>query len=656
MAETSLTSAAVGAVVPADSGGERGGGEGTAAEYNCPICMQMIKDAFLTACGHSYCYICIETHLRCKSDCPSCARFLSPHLIFPNFALDKLLKKISDRQFIQNASSTKQLRRALQKGCDMSIKDLDSMLTLLAEKKRKMEQEEAETNLQILLEFLVYLKKRKLEELSEVQNDLQYIKEDLQVIEKHRADLSNNIKYRPNVRVKIINDDLTTMDLCPSVSGAATDDCNTQDPETSGSKKRRESYRFDAPLWSQEVRDMDVVACPEFQHLDPSERIIARKRQLQAQFTDLQEYYLRKRRNGVKNLQAAEEKVLSANNSGYYDELEDFQTVLTSCTRYSQLRVVSELRCSDFFHSANIVSSIEFDRDNELFATAGVSRRIKIFEFSSVLDEPAQAHCAVVDIATRSKLSCLSWNMYSKHCIASSDYDGIVTVWDVNTRQSIGEYEEHEKRAWSVDFSRIEPSLLVSGGDDCKVKVWSTKQEESVLTINTSANICSVKCNPGSSVHVAVGSADHHIHYYDLRNVSQPVCVFSGHRKTVSYVKFLSSHELASASTDSTLRLWDVNEYKPLQIYRGHMNEKNFVGLTGDNDYLSCGSETNEVFVYHKAISRPIARYRFSTSDINDDDDDKGQYFISAVSWKSGSPIIMAANSRGNIRVLSLTA
>jgi hypothetical protein len=28
--------------------------------------------------------------------------------------------------------------------------------------------------------------------------------------------------------------------------------------------------------------------------------------------------------------------------------------------------------------------SIEFDRDDELFATAGVSRRIKIFEFSSV--------------------------------------------------------------------------------------------------------------------------------------------------------------------------------------------------------------------------------------------------------------------------------
>lgn len=37
--------------------------------------------------------------------------------------------------------------------------------------------------------------------------------------------------------------------------------------------------------------------------------------------------------------------------------------------------------------------------------------------------------------------------------------------------QSVMEYEEHEKRAWSVDFSRTEPSMLVSGSDDGKVQL-----------------------------------------------------------------------------------------------------------------------------------------------------------------------------------------
>lgn len=50
----------------------------------------------------------------------------------------------------------------------MSIKELDGLLSLLAEKKRKMVQEEAETNMQILLDFLHCLREQKLEELNEV--------------------------------------------------------------------------------------------------------------------------------------------------------------------------------------------------------------------------------------------------------------------------------------------------------------------------------------------------------------------------------------------------------------------------------------------------------------------------------------------------------
>ena len=92
-----------------------------------------------------------------------------------------------------------------------------------------------------------------------------------------------------------------------------------------------------------------------------------------------------------------------------------------------------------------------------------------MFGLKQVVNEVADVHCPVVEIPTRSKLSCLSWNKCVKPLIASSDYEGIVTVWDVNTRQSVMEYEEHEKRAWSVDFSRTEPSLLVSGSDDGKV-------------------------------------------------------------------------------------------------------------------------------------------------------------------------------------------
>lgn len=53
-------------------------------------------------------------------------------------------------------------------GCEASVKELEGLMSLLSQKKIKMEQEEAETNLQILLDFMHCLKKKKLDELNEV--------------------------------------------------------------------------------------------------------------------------------------------------------------------------------------------------------------------------------------------------------------------------------------------------------------------------------------------------------------------------------------------------------------------------------------------------------------------------------------------------------
>ena len=32
----------------------------------------------------------------------------------------------------------------------------------------------------------------------------------------------------------------------------------------------------------------------------------------------------------------------------------------------------------------------------------------------------------------------------------------------------------------------------------------------------------------------------------------------------------------------------------------GHSNEKNFVGLATDGDYITCGSENNSLYMYYK--------------------------------------------------------
>ena len=85
---------------------------------------------------------------------------------------------------------------------------------------------------------------------------------------------------------------------------------------------------------------------------------------------------------------------------------------------------------------------------------------------------------------------------------------------------------------------------------------------------------------PDSARSIAIGSADHKIYCYDLRNIRAPYCTLVGHTKTVSYVKYVDASTIVSGSTDNSLKLWDLSTNQarvidnPVQTFTGHTNTK----------------------------------------------------------------------------------
>lgn len=401
------------------------------------------------------------------------------------------------------------------------------------------------------------------------------------------------------------------------------------------------------------------VPVPESATTDPpiDEAADARKRQrIISNFRELETYYM---------------STVGCHSGDYRKRaLKCFTDDLFRLTQYSRLReratLVHVARIpdsvgGDVFRTSNIVSSMEFDRDSEFLATAGVTRRIKIFEFTHVTRNLTDVHYPIREIPSQAKLSWLCWSPHIRHHMVSSDYEGSVKIWDVNYSSVLSEYEEHETRAWSVDYCPANPSLIASGSDDGTVKLWSADQRNSVLTIdNKPANVCSVKFHPAAAELLAFGSVDYHVHYFDLRNTREALHVFHGHKRPVSYVKFMSPTELVSASVDSTITLWDLKTMAPARTFAGHKNNKNFVGLSVTEDFLACGSEDNTVYCYYRAIPPPAATYRFSsvdplTGEETPEDDD--QQFISSVCWCPKKPtMLVAANSLGAMKVLQLDA
>ncbi|KAI0228062.1 E3 ubiquitin-protein ligase COP1 [Lamellibrachia satsuma] len=594
------------------------------SDFVCPICFDMIEEAFMTKCGHSFCHKCIKRCLETSNRCPKCNFVIEkkddifPKLPLLNELILKHRQRIAEQKKIKvehlNGAALSDTSTLLLQHEQLDLGNINCMLDILAKRKQQLEGECKAAQNQILKEFLQQVHRKKQQQHDQLKSELGLVDGDLNTVENHLTEYRTNY---PHVQEE----------------GGVP---NGVDPTLASTSDQT----------SQEVFNGSRSTGRQWLHTT----MAARRKKVYQHFDDLETCYFSIRRKELAG---------SGSTADMDDSLEEFTESLSKFTRYSCLRPLATLNyASDIYNTSSIVSSIEFDRDCDYFAIAGVTKKIKVFEYNTVIMEQVAMHYPVTEMLCNSKISSIIWSSYHKGMLASSDYEGTVTLWDAFTGTKSRLFQEHEKRCWSVDFNKTDPQLLASGSDDSKVKLWYTNMEHSVASLEAKANVCCVKFNPESRYHLAFGSADHCVHYYDLRNIKQPLATFKGHRKAVSYTKFVNSTEIVSASTDSQLKLWNVNKPHCLRTFRGHSNEKNFVGLATDGDYVACGSENNSLYIYYKGLSKQLLMFKFDTVrsvlEKEKKDDDDANEFVSAVCWRPGSSVVVAANSQGIIKVLEL--
>uniref|UniRef100_A0A8D3DM36 COP1 E3 ubiquitin ligase n=1 Tax=Scophthalmus maximus TaxID=52904 RepID=A0A8D3DM36_SCOMX len=547
-------------------------------DFVCPICFEMIEEAHMTKCGHSFCFKCIRQSLEDSNRCPKCNYIVdNVDQLYPNFLVNELILKQKQRSeekrlkldhpVSTNGSRWQVFQDVLSPDQEnLDLANVNLMLELLVQKKKQLEAESQAAQRQILMEFLKEARRNKREEMSGLYSPVM------------EAECTV-----PNVEAPSPSPSPSVIRLYCSFQG-----------------KRQTWY---------------------------NSTLASRRKRLTAHFEDLEQCYFSNKMSRI------------TDEGRNLNQLDDFMECLSKFTRYNSVRPLATLSyASDLYNGSSIVSSIEFDRDCDYFAIAGVTKKIKVFEYGTVIQDAVDIHYPVNEMTCNSKISCISWSSYHKNLLASSDYEGTVILWDGFTGQRSKVYQEHEKRCWSVDFNLMDPKLLASGSDDAKVKLWSTNLDNSVASIEAKANVCCVKFSPTSRYHLAFGCADHCVHYYDLRNTKQPIMVFKGHRKAVSYAKFVNGDEIVSASTDSQLKLWNVNKTHCLRSFKGHINEKNFVGLASNGDYVACGSENNSLYLYYKGLSKTLLTFKFDTvKSVLDKDkkEDDTNEFVSAVCWRA---------------------
>ena len=356
--------------------------------------------------------------------------------------------------------------------------------------------------------------------------------------------------------------------------------------------------------------------------------------------------------------------------------------------------------------SPDMACAVGFSKSDALFATAGVSRRVRVFRTAAVAANAPGAHIPAAEVVASSKLSCLAWNPYAAPLLLVAGADGRVAVWDVDapaaSPAATSSFDATDRRIWSADWwGGGDARRFAAGGDDGVVRVWDVGAPSApAACVAVGANITSVApCpTPGSAHLLAVGAADGRAYVYDARRLGRgPVATLAGHARAVSYVRWASAAtaspsattascgHLVTASTDARLQRWDVDAalggggngagvttaILPAATYRGHANERHFVGLTVAPGPASCGggavvtgSEDDAVYVYAGGLPSPVARHVMSSPPGAPPAPppppgsrarrDRAGKFVSALAWAHEGGLLLAANSAGVVKLLGL--
>lgn len=72
--------------------------------------------------------------------------------------------------------------------------------------------------------------------------------------------------------------------------------------------------------------------------------------------------------------------------------------------------------------------------------------------------------------------------------------------------------------------------------------------------------------------------------------------------------------------------------------------------------HLNTNRVNRQVYVYHQAMSKPLAQRLFAPSTANGNAAHDPSQFISAVCWKPRSQLLLAASSTGAVRLMQLTS
>ncbi|KAJ6645329.1 F-box-like/WD repeat-containing protein ebi [Pseudolycoriella hygida] len=294
--------------------------------------------------------------------------------------------------------------------------------------------------------------------------------------------------------------------------------------------------------------------------------------------------------------------------------------------------------CSAIMKAFKIVCSLNWNSNGTLLATGCFDGHVRIWT--------AEGKLIYKLGADQGRIYALKWNKQGNYCL-SAGKDGTM-IWDVAAGFCIHAFCFHSGITLDVDWRTS--TSFASCGDDGIIHVCERGVNKPIKSFQGHTDdVNAIRWDPQGTL-LASCSDDKTVKFWSMK---QDTCVrdLQAHSKQIISVEWSPSGSgtinpnmnliLASASFDSTVRLWDVERGACIYTLTECINPVCSIAFSPDGRFLASGGSNKYVNIWSTRSGKLTHSYQVTAS-------------IAKVCWNSRSNKIGASALDGNVFVMDL--
>ncbi|XP_063945049.1 WD40 repeat-containing protein HOS15 isoform X2 [Daucus carota subsp. sativus] len=283
-----------------------------------------------------------------------------------------------------------------------------------------------------------------------------------------------------------------------------------------------------------------------------------------------------------------------------------------------------------------IVTSVDWNGDGSLLATASYDGDARIWTLDGELKSTLRKH--------KNAVISIKWNKTSDYILTGS-LDKTAIVWDVETNEVKQQFELHSGHVLDIDWRN---NVSFAASTNKLIHVCKIGMNYPVKTFyGHQSEVNSIKWDPTGSL-LASSSDDYTLKIWSLKQDNY-IHDFTEHRKGVSTSRWSPTGQgtdnpnkqvlLASASFDSTVKLWDVEQGKLLSNFTGHRDAVYSIAFSPDGEYLASGCKDKSIHIWSVKTGKIVKSFKADGS-------------IFEVCWNKEGDKVAACTNRKTVLVM----